>query len=552
MIIKKVTFSTLLTLGVLLSSGYVAKAAPDTCTWTGAGTNTNFSTAANWSGCDAGNIPENGDALIFPSSVATDKRIANNDLTSLSLSGIIFSGTHTTGTFNMYSVRGNPITLSGNIVNSSDYSAEIQNSLILSTNITINSATSRLILGTSGSVETLNTQTFSLTLAGNSDSATSINLGLRGSGSVIAGSKKQQINSSGTGFTGAVTVPAGSGLALAKNDALGTTSGVTVSSGAELVLVSTQDTSFNFPLTIGGVGLTDGAYNGAIRTAIFGYTGGGGGVDSVFKITLPGSVTLTSNTIFHGDLNLTIVGTYTPGSYTFTTRSGSTGTLTTPQGVSEAPTVISTIESTDKDPAKSESILNKQTIVLKGERGGITVLFGGTLKGTGIMKDLYVYTGGILAPGLSPGCLTSGNLQLNGTYVVELGGLKVCEQYDQTKVIGTVNLSGATLVIQRINNMVPRLNDTFVIIDNDGSDQVSGTFAGLAQGATTVVAGVTYTITYKGGDGNDIALVVTNVDKSLGAPNTGFKVMQSSVILPLIAIGSGVVLAAASAKYKRR
>jgi hypothetical protein len=50
---------------------------------------------------------------------------------------------------------------------------------------------------------------------------------------------------------------------------------------------------------------------------------------------------------------------------------------------------------------------------------------------------------------------------------------------------------------------------TFTIINNDGTDAVTGTFAGLAQGATFVVGGETFQINYKGGDGNDVTLTCT-------------------------------------------
>ena len=39
-------------------------AAADTCTWTGA-VNSSWSNGGNWSGCDNGNVPQSGDALVF-------------------------------------------------------------------------------------------------------------------------------------------------------------------------------------------------------------------------------------------------------------------------------------------------------------------------------------------------------------------------------------------------------------------------------------------------------------------------------------------------------
>ncbi|MBA4191955.1 MAG: hypothetical protein C0467_28580, partial [Planctomycetaceae bacterium] len=45
------------------------------------------------------------------------------------------------------------------------------------------------------------------------------------------------------------------------------------------------------------------------------------------------------------------------------------------------------------------------------------------------------------------------------------------------------------------------------LIDNNGSDPVVGTFAGLAELSTLTINGITFAITYKGGDSNDVALI---------------------------------------------
>ena len=52
----------------------------------------------------------------------------------------------------------------------------------------------------------------------------------------------------------------------------------------------------------------------------------------------------------------------------------------------------------------------------------------------------------------------------------------------------------------------PTIGDAFTIIANDDIDAVSGTFSGLAQGATVIISGGTFTISYTGGTGNDVVL----------------------------------------------
>ena len=53
---------------------------------------------------------------------------------------------------------------------------------------------------------------------------------------------------------------------------------------------------------------------------------------------------------------------------------------------------------------------------------------------------------------------------------------------------------------------MPALGDVFTIVSNDGADAVTGTFAGLPEGATVVFNGVNLRLSYAGGTGNDITL----------------------------------------------
>jgi len=81
-------------------------AAADTCTWSGA-INGNWSIGGNWTGCDNGGVPENGDSLVFPT-IANNKTNAN-DLVGLNLGNVIFNGQD-------YVVTGNAIDISPSFV----------------------------------------------------------------------------------------------------------------------------------------------------------------------------------------------------------------------------------------------------------------------------------------------------------------------------------------------------------------------------------------------------------------------------------------------------
>ena len=69
-----------------------------------------------------------------------------------------------------------------------------------------------------------------------------------------------------------------------------------------------------------------------------------------------------------------------------------------------------------------------------------------------------------------------------------------------------MNLAGANFAVSLLSGFHPSVGDSFTILANDGSDEIGGTFAGLAQGATFLTGGDRFQISYTGGDGNDIVL----------------------------------------------
>jgi len=79
--------------------------------------------------------------------------------------------------------------------------------------------------------------------------------------------------------------------------------------------------------------------------------------------------------------------------------------------------------------------------------------------------------------------------------------------FDQIYVTGNVSLAG-NLNVTLLNGFTPSDGDSFEIINNQGSNPVSGHFAGLPRGGTFTLGGKTFHITYVGGDGNDVVLTV--------------------------------------------
>ncbi len=135
------------------------------------------------------------------------------------------------------------------------------------------------------------------------------------------------------------------------------------------------------------------------------------------------------------------------------------------------------------------------SLILNGTfaEAGAYVLSGSTLKGTGSAGDVEVDSGGTVAIGNSPGCMTFGSLLLNSgsTYTQEISGTTACTQYDQATVTGAAVLGNATLATTLSTN--PADGTVFTILT---AASVSGTFNGLPDGATVNVNGVTLRINY--------------------------------------------------------
>jgi hypothetical protein len=133
--------------------------------------------------------------------------------------------------------------------------------------------------------------------------------------------------------------------------------------------------------------------------------------------------------------------------------------------------------------------------------------------------------GGTLAPGVAKGSsdndtTINGNYELASTGTVEFGlsGPSADSQVEQLFVNGAVNLDadgggGGTLDVNL--GFVPGLGTSFTIIDNDGTDPISGIFKDKPNGSqfteTANGSTVTFEIDYFAGDGNDVELTVTDV-----------------------------------------
>ena len=188
-----------------------------------------------------------------------------------------------------------------------------------------------------------------------------------------------------------------------------------------------------------------------------------------------------------------------------------------------------------------------ETVLLNGRRKEVWVNEGGAFGGDVAMSSICIL--GVVSPGNnSPGKIT-----VSEYFDIEDGGVykaKILnkDHYDQTYVEQSVNLNGGSLDLTYLEGGVIKKGDTFTIIDNKGSISVQGTFKDLPEGAEITAGGVTFKISYVGGDGNDIVLTALNdwnvpkASKAPKVPNTGGEKLAVNLIGTMAGVASAAAL----------
>ncbi len=155
--------------------------------------------------------------------------------------------------------------------------------------------------------------------------------------------------------------------------------------------------------------------------------------------------------------------------------------------------------------------------------GDFTVNSGATLGGGGTIGGaVTVNSGGHLAPGDGPVTFTAGTVSLaTGSHLqIEIDGpagaglpgghSRLLVSNGETDDVNLDSDTGGGATLSVVLGYAPGPNDSFKIVDNEGADPIQGTFAGLPEGATWNVNGEVLAITYAGGDGNDVVLMMSS------------------------------------------
>lgn len=139
------------------------------------------------------------------------------------------------------------------------------------------------------------------------------------------------------------------------------------------------------------------------------------------------------------------------------------------------------------------------------------------ISGSGTAGSLDFTGGGTIAPGSESG---PGRLSVIGSFRVDhaklsfgLKGTTAGTGHSAVQAGGPVTLGAETsLELPLFVGYTPAVGSQYRIIDNTGTLPISGTFQGLPEGAKFFRSGVPWSITYKGGTGNDVVVTALQPD----------------------------------------
>lgn len=508
---------------VVLQFANVTPTYAATLTWTGGGDGTTFSDPENW---NTGVAPVNNDAIVLPAILSAGGSITlNNDL-NIAYTGITLR-TSNHGASNY---------------NSTSYNAD--NSFRLANGATITTdrsggGNSNAYLGRSSNLgsDPLYDGVGNVTITD-----VSVN-GLRAAGDVTLGGFGYL--SGAYDIEGDITVNTNAQITMGATGA--SANSVIVNGGRVDVYASSANATVNIPLDIQAANSRFGVTGHCVSSGGSGNSGPCEPVETT--LTYSGPVNLAANLAVNisPKVTLSFTGEITKNGNNITQSPESAGTLII--GGSEVVTAPTTREITDSAPTTSVTVGLNETVILNGTRGYVNVTAKGALKGTGTAD--YVYVQGTLAPGLSPGTLTFLDGFTLGTGAVYEAEILNKDSYD--KVIAGAEYTGSGNAISLgwgsnysvlktvlVDGWKITKGEQFTIIDNRSSTAIEGIFQGLPEGTQFTVGEAVFSISYVGGDGNDVVLTAVN---SVSAPNTG--VLQAVKANPAIVAVLGVVSAAA-------
>ena len=483
---------------------------PATLTWKLSNSSL-WSDSVSWTG--GGPVePAAGDRLVFPDLTGLEHHPnATNDLTNAVIDSITINSNSYTiggGSFRLKTgITQNDFT-SSNTVNRTNTVAGVtaDNAIFIRNNN--NNATGMLLV-----VLGINANNRAVTVDGNGVTSTRISLQPGGGTLIKSGSILLDLFDSQQ-FTGSITINEGR-MRLFGN--LGTAAaGTTINGTGTLEIVATAGSTN--PSGLGGIVPEPITLNGGTLSTVGG-----------FFVTFTGPITTTSPTS-------ALKASFAPSdniaeqAVQIDTSITGSGGLRLINGAARflQPTTFTGPMLVQNGYA---IFLNTHTSspVIAGTDPGVETNSGPFVMGTGTVGAVTVDNGARLDPG--PLLRTVGTLTVNGALTFGTGGNYFAtvdtSSADKAAVTGSVTVGGRLVPITAAG-FAAALNTTFVIIDNDGADPVTGKFSGT-DGSTTTTAQVTlnegalvrgvnpdqtsqpvFSISYVGGTGNDVTLTLVS------------------------------------------
>ena len=135
------------------------------------------------------------------------------------------------------------------------------------------------------------------------------------------------------------------------------------------------------------------------------------------------------------------------------------------------------------------------------------------------------------------------------TYAVFVTGTTPGSGYGQTSLTtaGSVATTGSTLQIVDPTNFTPASGSVLTIIKNGPNQAISGTFAGLPEGATVAIGATNATISYVGNGVHDVTLTVVGVPPTVSTSPGTLSYMENSG--PVVLDGGLTVMAGTSGMF---